>query len=86
MEIEIEHLKTNVNIVIMKLKDYKNLKEATNSYYKLWREKEKRIDKAIKYIETGQEKTLNSLINGNSKVEMISYQKIIDILKGDDKE
>ena len=48
-------------------------------------ELQERIDKAIEYIETGQEKTLNSLINGNLKVEIISFQKILDILKGSDK-
>lgn len=49
-------------------------------------ELQQRIDKAVEYIETGQEKTLNSLINGNLKVEIVSFQKILDILKGSDKE
>lgn len=45
-----------------------------------------RIDKAIVYIEKGQESALNSLINEVSNIEIISFQHILDILKGNDKE
>lgn len=45
-----------------------------------------RIDKAIVYIEKGQESALNSLINGVSNIEIISFQHILDILKGSDED
>lgn len=44
-----------------------------------------KINKAIEYIEKGQESALNSLINGISNIEIISFKHIIDILKGEDK-
>jgi len=51
VEIQIEKIKANENIVIMKLRDYKNASDGHNRIYKCWRESVKRIEELQKELE-----------------------------------
>ena len=86
----IEKISCN-NLCLIKYNDFQELLSNNNYFQNLYdiefkrrKQSERKLKKAIKYIENAQEKALNTLLNGNSKVEIISFRKILDILKGSD--
>ena len=75
---KIENLETDTNIVIMKLRDFKNASNSREKYYKCWRKTEEQKELLENKIKKSIEILENMKLDNSS-----ACRYVLEILKGE---